>query len=474
MGTTQPRLLFTLLVLLGINTMNFFDRQVLGAVGEPIKREWQLSDAELGLLGSAFIYLYAVVGLPLGYWADLGRRKTILAAGATLWSLLTTLSGFAQSFASLFVLRLGVGVGEASCAPAANSLLGDLIPSQRRARALSMFMLGLPLGLGLSFVISGEIAHYWTWRGALFVAGLPGLVLGLLVLAIPEPARGAAELHRVGSARRQGSRLGAVLCIPTMWWIILSGALHNFNMYALGHFLSPLLIREYGMRIDGANWICGAVYGFGGGLGMIVGGWLCDRVVKRRIGGRLEVAALALLAASPCLFLALQQSRGHVLAFAGWMLPGCMCLYVYYSGVYATIQDIVEPALRGTAMALYFCAMYLLGAAQGPWATGLTSDFFAQRAAAANENAVPAAVALLGASPLTGSPFSPPWAALVINYHHKQQAIATGLHQAMYLTVVLSCILVLVLLAASWTVQSDYEKLQKWMKASATGAGPGG
>jgi MFS family permease len=156
------------------------------------------------------------------------------------------------------------------------------------------------------------------------------------------------------------------------------------------------------------------------------------------------------------------------------MLPGCMGLFVYYSGVYATIQDIVEPALRGTAMALYFCAMYLLGAAQGPWATGLTSDFFAQRAAAANENAVPAAVALLGASPLTGLPFSPPWAALVINYQHKQQAIATGLHQAMYLTVVLSCTLVLVLLAASWTVQSDYENLQKWMKASATGAGPAG
>jgi MFS family permease len=465
METTRPRLLFTLLVLLGINTMNFFDRQVLGAVAEPIKREWHLSDAELGLLGSAFIYLYAVVGLPLGYWADIGRRKTILAAGATLWSVLTSLSGMAQSFASLFALRLGVGVGEASCAPAANSLLGDLFPPQRRARALSVFMFGLPLGLGLSFVISGEIAHHWTWRGALFVAGLPGLLLGLLVLGIPEPSRGAAELHGIGSARR-GSPLWAVLSIPTMWWIILSGALHNFNMYALGHFLSPLLIREYGVRIDRANWIAGVVYGFGGGLGILLGGWFCDRVVRRRISGRLEVAAWALLAATPCLFLALQQPREHVWRFAAWMLPGCVCLYVYYPGVYAAIQDIVEPALRGTAMALYFCAMYLLGAAQGPWATGLTSDYFAQRAMAGNEDGIPAAVAMLGTMPQAGAVFIPPWAALIVNYQHKQQAIATGLHQAMYLTVVLSGVLVLVLLAASWTFPSDYEKLQKWMKAS--------
>jgi predicted MFS family arabinose efflux permease len=467
MGTTRARVLFTLLVLLGINTMNFFDRQVLGAVGEPIKREWRLSDAELGFLGSAFIYLYAVVGIPLGYWADVGRRKTILAAGATLWSLLTSLSGFAWSYASLFVMRLGVGVGEASCAPAANSLLGDLFPAQRRARALSLFMLGLPLGLGLSFVISGEIAYYWTWRGALFAAGLPGLVLGLLVLRIPEPPRGAAEVHSVGGARRAGSPLWAVLRIPTMWWIILSGALHNFNMYALGHFLSPLLIREYGIRIDRANWICGIVYGFGGGLGVLLGGWFCDRIVRRRISGRLEVAALALLIATPCLFLALQESREHVLAFAGWMLPACVCLYVYYSGVYATIQDIVEPALRGTAMALYFCAMYLLGAAQGPWATGMISDFFARRAAAANPNAIPAVVALLGGSPAAGAPVNPPWAAIETVLGNNRQAIATGLHQAMYVTVFLSAALVVVLLAASWTVQSDYEKLQKWMKASA-------
>jgi MFS family permease len=233
----------------------------------------------------------------------------------------------------------------------------------------------------------------------------------------------------------------AVLRIPTMWWIILSGALHNFNMYALGHFLSPLLIREYGLRLDQANWICGLTYGLAGGLGVLVGGWLCDRAVRRRIAGRLQVAAAAFVIATPCLFMALQQSRDDIWAFAGWLLPACLCLYVYYSGVYATIQDIVEPGLRGTAMSLYFCAMYFLGAALGPWATGRTSDYFARRA-------------------------------VEVLHEDGRQAIATGLHQAMYLTVVLSAVLVLVLLAASWTVQSDYEKLQNWMKSRTEGAEP--
>src|SRR5215475_6789013 len=169
MQTTTTRLVFTLCVLLGINTMNFFDRQVLPAVQEKIRREWDLSDSDLGLLGTAFILLYAVVGLPLGRLADVWRRKWVLAAGVGLWSLLTFASGFAWNFWSLFVLRLGVGVGEASCAPTASSLIGDLVPAKRRARAMALFMLGLPLGLALSFFVSGSIAERRSWQEAFYV-----------------------------------------------------------------------------------------------------------------------------------------------------------------------------------------------------------------------------------------------------------------------------------------------------------------
>jgi MFS family permease len=432
MSSAKPGLTFTLGVLLAVNTMNFFDRQVPGAVAEPLRKELRLSDAQVGWLTPAFLVLYAIIGLPLGRWADIGRRTRILAVGVGLWSLLTAASGLAWNFWSLFVCRLGVGVGEASCAPTANSLLGDLFPRQRRAWAISVFMLGLPIGLGFSFVVSGNVADWWGWRAAFFVAGLPGLVLAVLCLWIAEPPRGAAEEHALGAARRPGAALLLVLRIPTMWWIILSGALHNFNMYAIGTFLSPYLQRFHGLRTGQAGWVSGIIYGWVGGLGILLGGWVCDRIVRRRVSGRLEVSTLALAIGTPCIFLALEQPAGALWPFAAWMLLGCMLAYVYYPGVYSTIQDIVEPSLRGTAMAVYFFAMYLLGGALGPVITGSVSDYFAREAA------------------LTATP---------------EEARAIGLHQAMYMIPILGLLLVVVLLIASRTVTRDYQKLQRWITA---------
>ena len=198
-------LVFTFCVLVGINTMNFFDRQVLSAVQEKIRKDWNLSDTELGWLGTAFILLYAVVGVPLGRLADRWNRRWLLAAGVALWSAMTFVSGFAWGFWSLFVFRLAVGIGEATCAPTASSLIGDLIPAQRRARAMSIFMLGLPLGLALSFFVSGAVAKYHGWQAAFFVAGIPGLLLAVAALFILDPVRGGAERTR---------RTGRAIAVP--------------------------------------------------------------------------------------------------------------------------------------------------------------------------------------------------------------------------------------------------------------------
>ncbi len=441
MPTSSRRLTFTLLVLLGINTMNFFDRQVLGAVGEPVREELGLNDRQLGDLGTAFILLYAVVGVPMGLWTDIGRRTVLLAGGAAAWSIMTALSGLARGFPSLYATRLGVGLGEACCAPAATSLLGDLFPRERRARAVSIFMLGLPVGLGLSFIVSGSVAQHWGWRAAFFVAAGPGLILAILSLFIPEPVRGTAEEYAVGTARRPGSAILLVLRTPTMWWIIASGILHNFNMYAIGTFLSPYLQRYHGLNTQQAGWVSGVVYGCFGGLGIFLGGWACDRSVRRRVSGRLEVSAAAILISVPCLFLALQRPQGAIWTFFPCMLTGCLFLYVYYPAVYATIQDITEPSLRGTAMAVYFCAMYLLGAALGPAGTGRVSDYFARQALAS------------GLSP--------------------DAARAVGLNHAMYLVPILCAVLVLVLVAAARTVPGDYARLQKWLEANVAGAKEG-
>ena len=180
---------YALTVLFAINLMNFFDRQILGAVGEQIRREWNLGDTALGALGTAFTLLYAVVGVPLGRLADRGTRKHILAVGVFIWSVLTAASGLARNFWELFAVRLGVGVGEASCAPAAMSLIGDFYRTQHRARATAVFMLGLPLGIGLSFLVGGYVGQHWGWRAALFSAACPGLLCSLAALFMRTGAR---------------------------------------------------------------------------------------------------------------------------------------------------------------------------------------------------------------------------------------------------------------------------------------------
>jgi predicted MFS family arabinose efflux permease len=432
---------YALFVLFAINTMNFFDRQILGAVGEPVRKEFGLSDASLGLLGTAFTLLYAFVGVPLGVLADKIGRKGILSVGVFVWSLLTAGSGLAQNFWQIFVLRLGVGVGEASCAPAASSLIGDLFPANWRAKAMAIFMLGLPVGVALSFAVSGTIAKQYGWRMAFLVAGLPGVLCAIAVLFIKEPKRGAAETHDIGSQRREGSPYLNVLKSPTMIWIILSGALHNFNMYAIGSFLTPFLMRYHGLDIQQANFVSMLVYGLMGAPGLLIGGLIGDWAMKRRKDGRMLLGSGAILLSVPTVYFALNTPKGSTAAFLVLMGMACALMYFYYSTVYATIQDVTEPASRGTAMAVYFFAMYVLGASFGPYGTGLLSDLFTRNAATA--------AGVLETTQSALEPFR-----------------AEGLHTAMYAIPILGILLTLVLLAGSRTVAKDIDRLQAWMKES--------
>ncbi len=427
--TTAARLPAALALLFGINFMNIYDRQVIGAVGERIKAEWMLSDGQLAGLGTAFILLYAVVGIPLGRLADTGSRKHVLAAGVTVWSLFTALSGIAGSFGAMIVYRLGVGVGEASAAPAANSLIGDLFPVTQRARAISVFMLGVPLGLGASYVVSGLIVQATGgWRPALFVAAAPGFVLGLLALRLPEPLRGAADPDVAGRRRGAWESIKCVLKTRTMWWIIASGALFNLISYALGAFHTSFLIRYHGLDIDIANRFSGVIFGLGGGIGMLGGGWLGDHVAKRSPRGRLLLAAASLLCAVPIAWIAIQQPRGAYWVFGAGMFVAVAIMYVYYSTVYATIHDIVEPQMRGAAMSVYFFVFYMF-TALGLVGFGALSD--ARMAAA-----------------LAGG-------ASVVD------ARALGLHDAFGTVPVLSALTAMVLWMASRSASDDHARVRR-------------
>ena len=380
--STVPRdTRYALFVLFAINALNFFDRQVLSAVGEPARRELGLGDAQLGALQTAFTLLYATVGIPFGRLADTRSRTRILAAGCLAWSVLTAACGLAQGFWGLFVLRLLVGVGEASCAPAANALIGDLVPRERRARALSIFMLGLPLGLAASYALSGAIAASYGWRAAFLVAGPPGLVAAIAVLFVREPARSVPT--ETGNAEGWREACGALLRIPTFRWLVVSGAIHNFNMYAISGFLAPLLMRYHGVSVRDAGFLATVVYGVAGALGLHAGGALSDRASRARPDGRLLATGGAVLLAVPVACLALARERGDWAGFAAAMSVAVLLMYVYYGSIYAALQDAVPARLKGTALGLYFFAMYTLGASFGPLFTGALSDALTARAARA-------------------------------------------------------------------------------------------
>jgi predicted MFS family arabinose efflux permease len=212
--------LLPLLVLSCINLLNFYDRTAPAALVEPMRKEFGLSDMQIGLLGSVFVWIYAIVGVPLGRMADVWSRKKLLALGVTLWTALTASTGFATTFSFLLVSRVGVGIGEAVCAPAGTSWLGDLFPAKRRSRVLSLFMLGVPVGGALSYFLSGPIAQAWGWRTAMVAAAAPAVLLIPVLLLLREPVRGAAEEN---SGLRGDVSMWSVLRIPTLWWIIASG-----------------------------------------------------------------------------------------------------------------------------------------------------------------------------------------------------------------------------------------------------------
>jgi MFS family permease len=429
---------YTLAILFAINLLNFYDRHIPAAVVEPLRKDWGLSDAQIGWLATAFTLLYAVVGVPFGRLSDRFQRAKLLGMGVAVWSLLTAASGLAWNYSALFAARLGVGIGEATCAPASNSLIGDLYPAGQRARALSFFTLGLPLGGFLGIFLSGRIAAAYGWRVPFYVAAVPGVVLALLALTIFEPERGAAEVSPTAGRPYEGSAYRRVLRISTMRWIIVSGALFNFNMYAIPTFLPAFLSRYHHLHLKEASALAAVVFSAMGIPGLLLGGWLADHFGKVAPGGRLLVSCFSVFCQAPLVYFALNQAPGELLTFALLMGSGNLLGYVYYSGVYATIQDLIPPSLRGTAMALYFCFMYLIGGSFGPVITGGLSDHFAR-----------VAMATSGATTMT------------------EPLRAVGLHRGMYIIPICALAVTLVLFLASRTAAADIHELHLWMSQPA-------
>jgi predicted MFS family arabinose efflux permease len=424
-----------LTLLFVINLLNFVDRMLPAVVLEDIRRAYGLSDLWLGILVSSFTVAFALCGLPLGRVADKWIRRNVLAGGVLAWSAFTALSGIAPNFLTFYLARLGVGIGEASYGPAAVSMIGDMFPQARRGRAMGLFMLGLPIGISLSFIIISKIkALTGSWQIPFVLAGVVGLLAGGLVLLVREPVRGAQDDPAPAGQAKLDKPFRKVFAVRTLWWICLSGVTVNMASYGTNTFFNSLLQRYYGVASMDAGWMAASVLGLTGLLAMTVGAYLADLAHKRNINGRLKLGAYCLLAAAPLVALALCETRGSdmrvfmLLYSSGWML-----FFMYYVSVYTAVQDVVEPRLRATAMSVYFAAQYLVGSTLGTTLVGGLSDFFARQEMAAS-----------GATVVTDA------------------VKGLGLHLAMFVVPVMLLVTGLVLLIASRSFTADVRRLSQF------------
>lgn len=378
-GLRSPSSTKILLMLFLANFLNVYDRVIPAVLVEPMRQAFNLGDFHIGMVGTAFTVVYALAGIPIGRWADKGSRSRVIGAGLIVWSGFTAISAAATGFTSFLLARIGVGIGEAACAPGANSLIGDLYPERLRSRAVGLFMLGLPLGTVAGFFTVSALATYFdSWRAPFLIASVPGILLGLFFLVTRDPPKTTSPASLLKKATSLGPVM-SVLAIPTMRWIILTGIGYNFAAYAVGTFLVPLMQRYFQLGLAEAAMSVGVIFGVTGLLALTVGGVLADWVKQKASNGRLVLCSLSMALASVLTWWAL-AGASSAMAFCFLFGLGWLAGYLYIVCVYPTVQELVVPELRATAMAVFFAAFYLGGAAFGSVVVGAVSDHLATAA----------------------------------------------------------------------------------------------
>ncbi|MCP5041683.1 MAG: MFS transporter [bacterium] len=367
---------YALGLLLVVYVFNFIDRSILSILLQSIKEEFQVSDAALGFLsGIAFAALYTIVGIPLARLSDRGSRSSIIALAVFVWSAMTAITGLAQSFLHLVLARIGVGIGEAGCSPPAHSLISDYFPPSQRATALAVYSMGIPIGSGLGFVLGGWLNDAFDWRTAFIVAGLPGIVLALIVkLTLKEPRRGAFDDLR---ARGQiqppvGQVLSFMRGLRSFRHMAVAAALHAFYGYGASAFIAAFFERSHDMGSgEIGRWL--ALISFTAGVtGTFLGGYLSDRLGVRDRRWYMWIPAGATLVYIPFAFGLYLWPEPHLaLAF---YLPGSVLGGMYLGPTFAMTQTLVTPTMRATASAILLFVINMIGLGLGPLGVGIFSD----------------------------------------------------------------------------------------------------
>lgn len=351
------------------NAFNLADRVLLGVIQEPIRLEFQLSDFELGLLGGpAFAVLYSLLSIPVARLADRANRITILSVALALWSGMTVLCGMAGSYAQLFLARVGVSVGEAGGAPPAVSYLSDIFTPERRATALAVFAIGGPAGAILATVIGGQMAQHYGWRSAFFALGGAGLVLAVVLrLTVREVRAPVAPGDTPGflAAVRQLFRKRSYVNICA------ANVFAAFSLTFIGQYMTSFLIRTHELSVAQASAVLGVAAGLFGTTGAFLGGYVADRVARRRPAARTFVTAAAFVIAALSYVIAWWAPLGVAIAL---LFLGTLTANAFPGVSYAVASAVAPASQRATAIAFLTVAGNLLGYALGPPLLGALSD----------------------------------------------------------------------------------------------------
>jgi predicted MFS family arabinose efflux permease len=374
---------YALAILTLAYTSNYLDRSIVGILAEPIRKELGLSDTELGLMtGFAFAMFYATLGIPIALLSDRTNRRNIIAVAIAVWSAMTALCGMAQNYPQLLLARIGVGIGEAGASPPSHSMIADMYAPHERSRALAVYSLGVYIGGMLGFLIGAWVSTIWGWRAAFFVVGMPGLLIALLVwFTVKEPQRGLAD--GIDPTQRKKQTLTETLAglgdaFLFIWrskacrHIVIGVTLTSFVGYGGVMWAAPFLERSFGIPRLQVGVILGPIVGVLGGFGVLLGGYLADRLSKRHLRWNAWIIGLAKFAAAP-LILAFYLTADFNTALM-FYFPAVVLGAFYLGPSFAIVQSVGPLAMRATLAAIMLFILNFIALGFGPLAVGVASD----------------------------------------------------------------------------------------------------
>jgi MFS family permease len=368
---------YVLIMLTLVYVFNFIDRQLLVILQESIKKELHLSDTQLGLLsGFTFAIFYVTMGIPIARLADKGNRRNIVAISLGLWSIMTAFSGVARNFIQLLLARIGVGVGEAGGSPPAHAMISDYFPPAKRATALSVYSMGIYIGMLVGFLMGGYLNQYLGWRTAFFVLGIPGVIFSLLFfVTVKEPRRGATDTTTPEANSSLVGVLRLLFTKETFVYLAMASSLNCFCIYGISNWAPSFLSRLHGMPSSEIGVSLGLVFGFGGGIGTLAGGFLTDYFGKKNKEWYMKIPGYAILLSVPFVAgaLFLQNPFSSLLCLAG----ASFLFSMYLGPSIAVVHGLVPASMRAMSSAILFFAINFIGLGFGPLIVGMISDFLA-------------------------------------------------------------------------------------------------